>query len=306
MKTRIEYVYAPITHENTVKFIAIYSTGTEKTYTLKNVPGTVVAWLYEQRFSTLLEVVEFTGVDLIAKHKNVANKYFSDCAKVYAEHGIAPDFDTWSDELVTAYIAWSMTTHSGKMSGIKSIGTSCLCNKSCLARHENKDSICANCYSFRLQELRQELRNKLALNTLFYATYEIKPEQVPRINAACTRFESFGELNNELQFLNYRLIAARNEQCIFTLWSKMLFLIDRAFRHNDIEKPANMIIIQSSVFTNKPDTIKYWFVDKLFTVYSKAYVAANNIEITCGARDCLGCMHCYTINNIKFLNEMEK
>lgn len=302
MKTRIMHVII-----NTNDTITItYNTGTVKTMAPREMPGTAVMWLYENNFTVLENLIENTGIDLIANHKNVAKKYFTSLATAYAEMGAEPDFDAWSDDRITAYIVWSCTTHTGKMSGIKSIGTSCLCNKSCITRHNTRDSICANCYSFRLQDLRQELKNKLALNTLFYSTYEIKPEQVPRINAACMRFESFGELNNELQFLNYRLIAAMNSHCIFTLWSKMLFLIDRAFKHNHISKPANMIIIQSSVFTNKADKIKYTFVDKLFTVYSKEYTAANNINITCGARDCLACMKCYSINNTVYLNELEK
>ena len=38
---------------------------------------------------------------------------------------------------------------------------------------------------------------------------------------------------------------------------------------------------------------KYWFVDHVFTVYTKEYIKENNIDVNCGSKNCLGCQLCY-------------
>jgi hypothetical protein len=44
----------------------------------------------------------------------------------------------------------------------------------------------------------------------------------------------------------------------------------------------------------------------VFTVYDKAYSKQHNVEINCGARNCLTCHKCYEHNDIFFVNETLK
>ena len=81
----------------------------------------------------------------------------------------------------------------------------------------------------------------------------------------------------------------------------------------EYKKPDNLIIIISSLFLNTqwnyetlPYSSKYWFIDKIFTVYSKKYINDNNIQVNCGSKKCLDCKLCYTKNSIKFINEILK
>lgn len=45
------------------------------------------------------------------------------------------------------FVAYSIATHSGKMSGIPSISTSVLCNRNCAENAAVKGSICEKCYA---------------------------------------------------------------------------------------------------------------------------------------------------------------
>ena len=71
-------------------------------------------------------------------------------------------------------------------------------------------------------------------------------------------------------------------------------------------KPDNLIIIRSSMFINKAVKPGYWFVDKTFTVYDKEYIKANQVDINCGARDCINCLKCYTHNDKREIREKLK
>ena len=73
------------------------------------------------------------------------------------------------------------------------------------------------------------------------------------------------------------------------------------------KKPDNLNILISALYLNKSiDIAKYNFADKIFTVYDKTYIEKNQIEINCGARDCMSWLKCYTKNNVKYINEKLK
>lgn len=76
----------------------------------------------------------------------------------------------------------------------------------------------------------------------------------------------------------------------------------------DLEKPSNLQIIQSTLKVNdSPDEVKYWFIDKVFTVFDEEYIEENNVIINCGARSCRTCKRCYTPSEgIEYINEKLK
>lgn len=194
--------------------------------------------------------------------------------------------------------------HTGKMSGMQSLSTSCLCNKNCLNRVENVNLVCSHCYAQRQMKMYKNLEKCLKKNTEILTTRLLTDEEIPLINAVFFRFESFGDLNNEIQVVNYFRICKRNKHVKFALWTKNLWIIAETINNGE-NKPRNLQVIYSSPYLDKCDNKlnKYPFIDKIFTVYTKEHIKANNIEINCGAKRCLSCHKCYVKNKEIFINE---
>lgn len=204
-------------------------------------------------------------------------------------------------------ITWNMT---GKMEGFISLSTSPLCNAHCIERMKSDAAVCKHCFSARMQKRYKTLREKLERNTELLTTVELQPEDIPFLNAAFFRFESFGDLNNTLQVKNYFMIAEQNPHCMMTIWTKNPWIVADAMEEYGITKPDNFIVILSSVLLNVSAdadqvTSKYPFIDKVFTVYDKEH--AENVTINCGARSCATCQRCYhKTAGLEYVNELLK
>lgn len=202
-----------------------------------------------------------------------------------------------------------MTNHSGKMKGINSIGTSCANNPYCIKRRENGDSVCSHCYATTYMKMRKTLQKHLAENAEILTTKILTEREIPVTNANVFRFESFGDLYNATHLANYVLICERNPYTKFALWTKNTWILDELFNKNEIKKPENLSIVVSSPLLNKQielDREKFWFVDHVFTVYDKNFIAENNVNINCGAKDCFGCQLCYSSNTDFYVSEKLK
>ena len=202
-----------------------------------------------------------------------------------------------------------MTDHSGKMTGINSIGTSCANNPWCIQRRENSESVCSKCYASTYMKMRKALKERLEDNADILTTRLLKDREIPVTNAAVFRFESFGDLYNITHLTNYVLICERNPYTYFGLWTKNIWILQELFNDCGIKKPDNLSIIVSSPMLNKTMELnreKYWFVDHVFTVYNKQFIKENDIDINCGSRDCLGCQRCYHRNTQFYVNEKLK
>ena len=202
-----------------------------------------------------------------------------------------------------------MTNHTGKMKGINSIGTSCANNPYCIKRRENGESVCSHCYAVTYMKMRKGLKEHLAKNAEVLTTRVLKENEIPVTNAQIFRFESFGDLYNVTHLENYVLICERNPFTKFALWTKNTWILDELFNKNGVKKPENLMIVVSSPMLNKRmelDREKFWFVDHVFTVYDKDYIEANNVNVNCGARSCLGCQLCYHKDTEFYINEKLK
>lgn len=192
--------------------------------------------------------------------------------------------------------------HSGKMKGMISFSTSNLMNPRCIARAKNKDLICSHCYAMRMENQYSNLDKKLIRNTDFITSHILKEDEIPIIDSnkyPLVRFESFGDILNVTQVLNYFLIANENSDCQFALWSKNMDIVASAI---DIaSKPSNLIVIESSPKMNDEIKPSYDFIDKTFTVFD-----TDGEHINCGARNCATCQKCYHINEYKALYELVK
>lgn len=198
------------------------------------------------------------------------------------------------------------TNHTGKMSGMYSLSTSCCNNKYCMEYAKDKNKICSKCYAQTQMKMYKALKSRLADNTELLTTELIDKAKLPLINALYFRFEAFGDLNNELQVINYFNICNKNKSVHFALWTKNPFIIQKVLDAG-YKKPQNLIIILSSHFLNVvADKSKWDFVDKVFTVYTKDYIAEHNVEINCGAKSCFKCHKCYKANGFEYISEVLK
>lgn len=181
---------------------------------------------------------------------------------------------------------------TGKMENIPSISTSCLANPICLQRMLDGESVCAHCFAEATLNQYKAAGEAMLNNTYLLTESILDTDLLPRFpNVAIVRIESFGDVANITQAINYCNLCKVNPLVTFAWWSKNVAIIEKAF--DMVGKPENVILIESSPKVNfaKPKSSHY--VDKVFTVYSKDYIIANNLDINCGSRCCATCRRCY-------------
>lgn len=197
--------------------------------------------------------------------------------------------------------------HTGKMTGMQSLSTSCLDNPYCRMYAKDPEKICSKCYAERQMNCYKSMQNCLAKNTEILTTKRLSYEEIPFLNAAMFRFESFGDIQNETQVINYLNICHKNPHVNFALWTKNPAILKTVFEEIGEAKPENLQIVLSSHYLNKQaDITPWWFVDKIFTVYTKEYAEEHKLDINCGARLCIACRRCYLDNDITYINELLK
>lgn len=202
------------------------------------------------------------------------------------------------------YIGVHITTdHTGKMRGMYSLSTSCLCNKYCKAYAKDPNKVCHKCYAVTQMNYQKLMQPCFERNTKILTESVIPVEYLPVINAAVFRFEAFGDIQNENQVINYFNICKKNKHVNFALWTKNPGIISRTIKAGH-KKPKNLQIVLSSHYLNKVSDINRWsFVDKVFTVFTKDFIKENNININCKGESCLLCQKCYHKNKHVYINE---
>ena len=203
------------------------------------------------------------------------------------------------------------TNHKDKMQGLASFSTNPLCNELCKKRCNIPGSICEKCYSVTMQHRFDNLNKCLEKNDT------IKKVIIPDCDlpilfseTGMFRFEAFGDIETEIQVVNYFHMSAANQFLKCALWTKNPWIIKKAIKNYGLVKPANLVIIGSSYFINecmKDFYKKYDFIDYVFTVYTEKYARENGIVITCGGRSCASCMKCYFNSHDSYeINELLK
>ena len=210
----------------------------------------------------------------------------------------------------------NVTKHSGKMEGIPSISTSCISNARCQKRVSCDKSVCHNCFAHSYMNFRKELRVALERNFHILTEKILTKEEIAtlNINVCFFRFESFGDLNNDIQLINYVNICRYYKNTRFALWTKNIDILLSVFSQKKYRKPRNLSLVISSPLLNVAFPISFVekvnaivHIDVVFTVYSKDFVEKHNININCGARHCLSCLQCYKGHReIVYINEQLK
>lgn len=190
---------------------------------------------------------------------------------------------------------------SGKMYGIPSISTSCLCNPICKARMKQGKSICKHCFAVGTIKQYTSLGKALTSNYQLLNGSVLDLDLLPRFKSTVeiVRIESFGDVASVTQAINYANICKVNPHVTFAWWSKNMAIVQRAF--DMVGKPSNVIMVESAPMLDTEINPSQPCVDKTFTVYSN-----ENPHINCGKRSCLTCRRCYRKDTEKSVKELLK
>jgi len=184
--------------------------------------------------------------------------------------------------------------HTGKMEGIPSLSTSCVCNPFCQARMKDSKSICFKCYSAAMHKRYSNLAKVLQKNFEILTSKLFEIEDFPYIPYSLFRIESFGDIYNVTQARNYLRMIKANPQTFFAFFTKNHNILNIAIAIEG--KPENMNVICSNPLVDDFEThaayLEYAICDIQFNVYSKE--KANFVDINCGKRKCIECRFCYT------------
>ena len=203
-----------------------------------------------------------------------------------------------------------------KLAGINSLSTSCIDNAFCLERMKNNDSVCKHCYSNTQQKQQLALQDRNTINGIILRNILIPAKYWKKyINPADLskffRFESFGDVQNKTQALNYIEFCKAFPRVHFAAWTKNTGIYKFAF--DAAGKPENLSFIVSSNKVNCAElyhTKTYNFIDHIFTVYDKAFIRDHNVIINCGGRSCAECIKrhkaCYFTDTETVINEQLK
>lgn len=251
-----------------------------------------------------------TGMQHTTKAEEDAARLFSQLYREYKEGAPLPMFK--SKAAINNSPVYISDNMSGKMQDIYSCSTCCLCNGNCRRNRSLPDStdgnecICRDCFAVDTQKQYDALRDHTVYNAAILAAVILPAELLPRLTCDIFRLESFGDLINKTQAVNYIHFARNNPRTVFTLWTKNPAILDAAIKEEG--KPDNMILIVSSHYKNEIAAAEYEWIDHIFTVWdSREKAEAAGVTINCRAivdgvehDRCRLCMRCYTIGNADF------
>ena len=198
---------------------------------------------------------------------------------------------------------------TGKMTGMPAITTSMLCNAHCQKLSNIIGTVCEKCYTMKYLKSRPAVEKCYAENTDLLTSSIIPIKQLPFINASMCRLETFGDIVNTTHLQNYVNLIKKNNQCMFSLFTKNYTVVFDYFKTH--KQPKNLSIVISSLIINEPFELEflpdYLTNVKIFTVYSKPFAKDNNVAINCGKNRCVDCRRCYTKNkNPIYVSEILK
>ena len=188
---------------------------------------------------------------------------------------------------------------TGKMAGMPAVTSSMLCNEHCQKLTNIIGTVCEKCYTKKYLSCRPNVEKTYAQNTELLSSSIIPIHQLPFINAAMCRLETFGDITNATHLHNYVNLIKKNNHCMFSLFTKNYTVVFDYFKTH--KQPKNLSIVISSLLLNQPFDVNCLAETKLtnvkiFTVYSKPFAKGNNVIINCGKSRCIDCRRCYTKN----------
>tara|TARA_R100001015_G_scaffold18662_2_gene12404 strand:- start:279 stop:899 length:621 start_codon:yes stop_codon:yes gene_type:complete len=194
---------------------------------------------------------------------------------------------------------------TGKLEGFKSISTNTVTNKYCIKQNKKKDpnNICTWCYSHSmLNTYRKSVATALQRNSDIIGKRILHPDGLPTILDAYFRFNSHGELINEINLINYINIAKKNSHCNFSLWTKRFDIVKKYFDAGN-EKPKNFILIYSNAKINNILSKPPKYFDKTF---NNVQEDLQKEKQNCTGQKCKDCLLCYKLDTTNTIVEKVK
>lgn len=188
----------------------------------------------------------------------------------------------------------------GKIEDITSCDSSCngcqFCQRMLEAAREDIRIICGLCYDEAQEKYKLHSRNRHSLNMLIMSKVEFTEEELARLPlTGIVRINSSGDTPNATYARNMLRIAFAHDGCKVGYWAKHTAPIVQAC--DELGKPNNLRLIQSSIFIGKPAKLARYF-DNSFTVYpdeDTCSVAIANGASPCNGMKCKACgFKCYT------------
>lgn len=188
---------------------------------------------------------------------------------------------------------------TGKLKDIDAINTNTLTNEFC-QKMQKTDSICKKCYSQKMLEgIRKNCAPAWQRNSDELSGGMIPPHMLPSIYTDVFRFNGHGELINDIHFQNIIMIARKNPNTFFVLWTKRKAIVNRVLKTWVL--PKNLSLIFSNPKIDKPMKSVPRHFDKVFNNVSKG----SDYKINCHQK-CRDCMLCYTRNDVTQILEEVK
>lgn len=241
--------------------------------------------------------------------KYISNKYIDNFDMLQDKAKI---IDFIMNEFTTRNYLEMITIHKtgDKLENINSLNTSPLLNDYCIKRNMRKDLICHMCFSVRRLKYRKNNQPKFERNTKILTSCIIPEYAIPFLNALYFRIESFGDLMNDTQVINYINLINKNPLTNFAWWTKNPIFIKKAIEKG-YAKPENVQIVFSVCKINGYCDIAaikkaFPFIDKIFVVYTQEYIDLHDVKINCGTLHCYQCLNCYKKGGNEIVNERIK
>ena len=168
---------------------------------------------------------------------------------------------------------------SFKLDKIDNISTNTKTNDYCIKQNKKQNTICFKCYSFKGLEFRKNMIPLLQNNSDLLSKNIIDIDFLPIIYSIYFRFNSHGELINEIHLINLINIVNKNKHCNFALWSKRNDIIKKYFDNN--VKPDNLILIYSNSKLNKPMNKPPKYLIKLLIILLSYHIMITLKNILC-------------------------
>lgn len=209
------------------------------------------------------------------------------------------------------------TQHNDKMEGLQSVNSSPLINTQCKELSQKDTFICSKCFSQKQLKRFKNQDLKYIYNTLILNYCDLKPNQIPFINASYFRIEAFGDLNSMTQLKNYVKIVKSNPHTFFGWFTKSQVLVHQfledggAFPKNCNLILSNPLINPSKFLSGVVKTYKGFQPNlniKVFSVFDRNHIESvpyKDSQELC-QKKCKNCLICYTKNNTTSIIEALK
>lgn len=181
-----------------------------------------------------------------------------------------------------------VSTMTGKLAGFKAVNFNPITPRFCNRRSQTPGTVCQHCYSRKMIKTYRQSCAKPFTRNAELMNGAVPDYCIPRFQpGSSVRFLAHGEMDTTDQFMSFCAICRASPETHFTMWTKRTDIVALLLH----EIPANLTLIQSSTYVNRPEQRAPGF-HAVFTVYDKEHELPEGTQ-HCVGQKCMYCMHCY-------------